>query len=218
MPQQINLYDEALRPRRERWRAVHGLWVVAAVLLVAGGLSYSLQSVARQRAEAAAQLERQMNSERELQARNGGIASGPSGAPPADAELERLRQLDASQRRVQQLLDAQLGSGSPGYTPFFLALSRQAHGALWITGFAVSADGGALEIQGRMTDASVLPDYLRRLNTEPQFRGRRFEQLSLRTLGDGEGAGLTEFVLRSQPLSGAAATGAVVAAAGGLAR
>ncbi|OYU72850.1 MAG: hypothetical protein CFE45_38945, partial [Burkholderiales bacterium PBB5] len=52
----------------------------------------------------------------------------------------------------------------------------------------------------RMTDASVLTDYLRKLNAEPRFKGRPFAQLTLRGT-DNNGAALpyTEFALRSTP-------------------
>lgn len=190
MPQQINLYDDTLRPRREPWRAAQAVWAVAGVLALGLAATAALESAARARLAEAERLERQLDAER---------LAAPAVVPTSPAEeLERLRRRDAAQRRVQAELDAQWARAAAGYTPFLMALSRQAHPALWITGFGVSADGAALEIQGRMTDAGVLPDYLRRLNGEAQFKGRRFEQLSVRVLATPEAAGATEFVLRSE--------------------
>jgi len=202
MAQQINLYDATLRPRRERWRAVHGFWAVGGVLVVTFALSAGMKALAAHRLAQAEQLEQQLAAERSRIDRLGqGQAGG--GLSARIAELERLRSLDAGQRRVKSALEAQAGTRQAGYTPYFEALSHQANPSLWITGLSVAADGEGLEIQGRMTDAAALPGYLRRLDQEPQFKGRRFAQLSLKSAGARDAAvadpGYTEFVLRSQP-------------------
>lgn len=206
MVQQINLYDASLRPSRERWRAAHGLWLAGGTLAVALALSAALDAWSSRRLAQAGQIEQQLAAERQLHERNGG---GADANRARVAELERLRALDAGQRRVHALLDSQAAGRKDGYSPYFLALSRQAHEALWITGFGVGGDGEALEIQGRMVDAAVLPDYLRKLTREPQFKGRSFAQLSLHAAtaqGDATAAaGYTEFVLRSSAPAGATA-------------
>ncbi|MEW6703921.1 MAG: PilN domain-containing protein [Pseudomonadota bacterium] len=203
MTQQINLHHDGLRTQRQRWRAVHGLWMAGGVLLAGWALASALDAVSARRAAQAQALVQQAAAERaQLVAKTAQAA--PAGA---QAELERLRAHDAAQRRVQAALAAQAAGRVEGYTPYFLALSRQAQPALWITGFSVGADGQALEIQGRMTDAAVLPAYLRRLNGEAQFKGRSFAQLNLRTPEPREDApaAFTEFLLRSQAAGAEAA-------------
>jgi Tfp pilus assembly protein PilN len=222
MVQQINLYDPALRPRRERWRAVHGLWFVGATLVAAYGLAHGLDAWSARRAQQAGQLTATAAEQRQLLQANGGLGAGDALRQRA-AELEHLRALDAAQRRVQGLLDAELGRHAAGYTPYFVALSHQAQPDVWITGLSIDADGDALEIAGGLTDAAALPGYLRALDQEPQFKGRRFAQLSVKALPhapDGSG-GYTAFVLASQPGNGTAAatrTGldALMSAAGAL--
>lgn len=204
MVQQINLYDDALRPQRQRWRAAHGLWVVGGTLVLAWGLSLVMDALTARRGAEAERLEAQATVQRGLSARNGGVAGASGSIEARNAELQRLRTLEAGQHKVHDALDREAGKGRDGYSQYFLALSRQAHPSLWITGFGVGADGQSLEIRGRMTDAAVLPDYLRKLNNEPQFKGRSFEQLTIRAAADPRDASLaapwTEFVLRSQPL------------------
>jgi hypothetical protein len=192
MAQQLNLYHPSMRPRREGWRAVHALWAVAGTLGTALALSSALQIWTVHQDRKAQAVEREVASQRaSLEARRAGAGDDTR---QRVAELERLRAVEAAQRRVRELLDAQGTRTVAAYTPYFVALSRQARGTLWITGLSVSADGQALELQGRMSDAAALPDYLRRLNAEPQFKGRSFAQLHLKA-----GDGYTEFVLRSQP-------------------
>jgi Tfp pilus assembly protein PilN len=200
MVQQINLYHDALKPHRERWRAAHGLWVAGGTLALGWAIALAQDALSARRLAEAQQLKQQAATERAGLSGNSALIAAAPGSQ-AQAELERLRQLDAAQRRVRDALEAQAGSGTQGYTPYFTALSRQAQPTLWITGFSVSADGQGLELQGRMTDPAVLPGYLRKLNGEAQFKGRSFAQLSLKTAEAGADApaGFTEFQLRSQP-------------------
>ena len=52
-----------------------------------------------------------------------------------------------------------------------------------------------------MADPRLLPDYLRRLNAEPLFKGREFSQLSVKAVeaSPTSAGGYTEFALRGQP-------------------
>ena len=115
------------------------------------------------------------------------------------AVSQRLRALEDHQQRVRAALASGAAGAPDGYTPYLKALSRQAQSSLWITGFAVAAEGDAIELEGRMLHASVLPGYLRRLNAEERFNGRPFAQLQLHTPDSGSEAGFTAFTLRSQP-------------------
>jgi hypothetical protein len=48
-----------------------------------------------------------------------------------------------------------------------------------LTAFAYDAASGSMEIHGRTVDPALLPEYIRRLNKEPAFRGRAFAALKL---------------------------------------
>jgi len=193
MAQQLNLFDPRLAPPSLPFSARHGLSALAAIALITvlgvQGLRW-----AAQRAGAQAQaLDAEMAP---LQARRQAVMA--SGAASASGELAQLRTLETGQRRIAVALASGLAGASEGPADYLVALARQASGALWITGFAVSDDGKAVELEGRMTDAAVLSDYLRSLNAEPRFKGRPFAQLSLKSV-DSSGTGMpyTEFSLRS---------------------
>jgi Tfp pilus assembly protein PilN len=197
MAQQINLMHAGLVRRNEPFNSAHGAFaLVAAVALVAAAAA-ALQWQAQRRAEQAAALERDTVA---LQGRMLALSTMPS-VSPAAAELQRLRQAEAGQRQVRAALDSGSAGRAQGYADFFSALARQAQPALWLTGFSIAADGVALELQGRMTDPRLLPDYLRRLNTEPLFKGREFSQLNLKSVDASAAAsgGYTEFALRGLP-------------------
>jgi hypothetical protein len=187
MAQQLNLLDAALQPQRDWLDAGHGLALLALILCASAALSAALQWQAGRAVPVPTALPA-------LPA-----AATANAAAELQAELERLRALEQHQQRVRAALASGAAGAPDGYTPYLKALSRQAQGSLWITGFAVAAEGDAIELEGQMLDAAVLPGYLRQLNAEERFNGRPFAQLQLRTLDEGTNAGHTEFVLRSLP-------------------
>lgn len=197
MAQQINLLDPALMPRPDALSAVRGLMAAGAVLLLSGVAAAALQWAAAADAGKASVSQQQLAAQR---AKAGSIADTQA----LQAQIAQLRAMEASQRRVRSQIDDGPAGRGEGYAAFFAALSRQAHPALWITGFAVSADGHGLELSGRMLDSAALPDYLRHLNAEPLFKGRPFAALDLKAVDPSPGATpaaapYTEFALRSQP-------------------
>lgn len=202
MSQQINLYDDALRPRRVPFGAAHALMAAGGTLAATGVLALGLGQFAQgsqQRAQAAttatAPLQQQV-----LAAAQAASATAPD---QVRSETERLRRFEAGQQRVATLLDGGALGSRQGPSETFVALARQAHPSLWITAVSVSEDGRHVDLEGRMTDPGVLPDYLRRLQREPLFQQRAFAQLRLAAVEPAAGAAgatpYTEFTLRSQP-------------------
>ena len=195
MAQQLNLLEARFAPKALRATARQGLWTMAVVLLLgwlgAQGLHWAADSAQAGTRSAQADLG-------VLRARMATPAASAPTSTSALGELAQLQAQDSGQRRIQGALDAGVAGHREGYADYLVALSRQASDRLWITGFSVAEDGGAIALEGRMTDASALSHYLRRLNAEDRFKGRPFAQLSLKSV-DGQGAPLlyTEFALRS---------------------
>lgn len=193
--QHINLLDASLLPPKARYtsgQGLAGLAVIALGLLVAGlGLRWAAAGQARE----AAALQQSLPA---LQAQVATPLPLQATADEQARQISAFRQEEAALQQLQQVLDSG-GAGRPdGYADYLLALSRQgARGsnALWITGFKVLPDG-QLELQGRMSEARALPDYLRRLNEEPLFRGRSFAQLSVKA-----GDSFSEFLLMASASS-----------------
>jgi hypothetical protein len=198
MPQHINLIDANLLPRRERFASAGAALVMGATLAVSIALALGLNAMSAQATAEAAASEQALAA---LQARVATVGTAQPSRPAA--ELARLRAVEAGQRRIRTALDAGQAGGVQGYSEYLLALSRQTRGNLWLTAFSVAPDGRALELGGRMTDPRQLPDYLKRLNAEPLFKGREFAQLSLKAIEPasaietGSGPTYAEFALRA---------------------
>ncbi len=203
MAQQLNLFDARFAPKPARFSARQGATAMAVVLLLSLGGAQGLRWQARQVEAEARELTRQLEPVKALRMALAASAAPEPGAETG-AELAQLRELDAGQRRIAAALAAGVAGVREGHADYLEALARRASGALWITGFSISDDGSAIELVGRMTDASVLTDYLRSLNAEPRFKGRPFAQLSLKSM-DSAGLPYTEFALLSRPAGSSAA-------------
>jgi len=205
VPQHINLLDPSLRRQREWLGSFAGLAALVATLCVSVALAFGLRVKTSQ---AVAQAQAAEASLADLQARSAAVASTSASNPAAT--LARLRAVENGQERVRAAFNSGQVGITQGYSAHLLALSRQMQGKLWLTDFSVEPDGRSLELGGRMTDPRELPNYLKRLNAEPLFRGREFAQLSLKAMVPGSTADSTrsaenvgpdyaEFVLRTAP-------------------
>ena len=173
MAQQINLYDPALRPQRDAFTAQASLlWALgAAVLAVAAAAALNMATPNNAALPTVAAGP----------AAPGDAASAPALPLSASAtELQRLRDFETHQRRVQVAIqDGGLGARN-GHAEYLRALARQAQPQVWLTGFSIKPETHALEIDGQTLDPSALPAYLRRLNSEERFKGRPFAHLHIR--------------------------------------
>lgn len=191
--QQLSLIDPASQMQQNQaWGAQQGVrWVaLAAAVCLVGGVALKVVAA---RAESAAQ-----QAEAAMQVMQRNLATPESAA--VIKELETLRHREAVQNHMRDVLTGSMSSSSFGYSDFLTALGRQPQSGLWITGLSIQGDGSDVALTGRMTDPAVLPMYLRKLEQEERFRGRRFAQLELRSLGEQDNApeGVTEFVLRGK--------------------
>ena len=213
--QHLNLLDESMRPRRERFQGTDGLKALLALAAVLVLADVGLNVAAAREARAARDAQQALIA---LQATPSGAGSAP--APDKVAELASLQSRYASRQQVQGAIQSGAAGSLQGYSAYLVALARQSHNLggrpLWITELAVAPDGNGLDLQGRMTDPRVLPDYLNLLNDEPLFRGRAFAQVSLKALpqpgdldglvGNAPAAGstgpaVTEFALHATPVA-----------------
>jgi hypothetical protein len=179
MSRHINLYDPGLR-RQRHWLTAANLAIAAtAMLLLLFVWGYWARSETRRLEAEAAALADQVSA---LQKQTVALGAELAGRKP-DAKLEQdlvaLRALLGNHQEILAMLDRGLGAQTGGYAEYLRGLARQTPGGLWLTGFAVSAGGNAMEIRGRTLEPSLLPEYIRRLNAERAFQGRSFAELQV---------------------------------------
>lgn len=185
MSQEINLLNPDLRPKFD-WLAFRPL--AAAVLLVAILVAAGYVH-ARYRADAAL-LEQRAASARlsALQQHIQELQSALAGRQPSPSlirDIEYLSAETARRRHVLKLAEEAAAGGDGGRADVMRGFSRQVTGGVWLTGFAIGNAG--IDIRGRLLDPGLLPAYIRRLNGEPAFRGRRFAALDMQEGGQPAG-------------------------------
>ena len=191
--QQLKLVDDpGADDASGSWGAVMGLrlaGLAAAIGLLAGGALTIMASQAGGRVQ---QVEAELANLQRL-------ATAPE-ASNVTRELDELRRREVMQTQLREVLQGRMSSASMGYSDFLVALGRQSQAGLWITNLRVRGDGRDVELTGRMTNPSALPQYLRRLEQEDRFKGRRFAQIEMRDIGEGDKVpvGVTEFTLRGR--------------------
>lgn len=184
MSQQINLLLPALRPRRN-WLAlpvVLGLALagVAAVGAVAAWERYQVHTLSQHQLQADTEIRAL---QQQIQAFGQTLASRKPNAALV-AEIDRLNEFLQQREAALRLVEAgQLPAGAAGHSSLMRGFARQALDGVWLTGFSFAGDEA--EIHGRLTDPSLLPQYIRRLNGEPVFQGRRFATLDMKEGGAG---------------------------------
>ena len=179
MSQQINLYNAAFRPKKQLLTPKLVAIVAAALLAVlaaAAGLSY--QRAASQALAASAAQAALTAAQAQLDAaRLASNARKPSAS--LQAEVAQTRSLLAMRDEVLNVVGQGLGEPGSGFGDYLRGLSRQSQEGLWIRGFGVDAGGGNMSLTGRTVDKSLLPGYVRRLNSEKAFAGKSFSGLKM---------------------------------------
>jgi hypothetical protein len=177
MSQNINLYDSALRVRRDWLSAkVAAIGFTIVVLTIAGSasvLSWQVGELDKQVRVGDEQSKTQQTAMLEL-------SKQVAAAKPDGRLLNDLSATQASleQRRsaLQMLNGGGLGN-TAGYSPTLEAFARQSLMGLWLTG--VTLNHRDMAIRGRALDPELVPTYLLRLNHEQALQGRSFRALEI---------------------------------------
>jgi len=195
MKQQINLYDESLRPKRPPLsfqRLIQAGAVLLALLLAATAL---LAWSGARKADEVLALRQQRDS---LQARVAELDARfppPREDPALKAAVDRrLAELTAKQRFLAGFTPQALGA-TDGFSPVLRALARRPLDGLWLREIALRGDG-TMGLKGGAMRPEAVPAFVRRLGQEPIFIGRQFRTLRIGTAGDAPG--LLEFSLQSR--------------------
>jgi hypothetical protein len=201
MRQQINLYDPALRARREwltaKW-LLNGLGVMIVVLGLYGGeLRWENQRLTEEANRVGAELAQRQAEVARLEEE---LARSKVGSE-TEAALRQAEAALQARERVREALDSGALGSSEGFAEFLRAFARQARDGLWMVGLQMAEGGRSITLEGRTLDPDRIPGYIRGLNGEPMLRGRSFEAMSVRLVGEDEKPAT------ARPASGDAAVG-----------
>jgi len=180
MSQQINLYEDRLRPRHELATARNLAVCASVVLVLVTALAWWTNSDAKRKTEAAASVQKQLAEEQKNLADLAKVMAERKVSPALVSERDSLKAVLAQRQEVMTVLDSgQLGN-TAGFSALMTGFARQTLTDLWLTGFTVTMGGEGIEIHGRLFDPAKLPAYVQGLSAEPVFQGRRFAALEMR--------------------------------------
>ena len=180
MSQQINLILPELRPRFD-WLALPVVAGVAIALLL---LVVTVGAIGNMSSRALRDRDSEMSQSLALlqqQVQTLGQSVALRKENPALAQELEVQQLAVEQRReVVKVISQGKADEASSYSVLMEGFGRQVKDGVWLTAFGFQ--GQAIEIRGRLTDSSLLPAYIAKLNDEPSFSGRKFAALDMKAV------------------------------------
>lgn len=190
MTRQINLYNPALRPRRE-WLTGYSLLKAIGVMIVLLGLYGGvLHRQNQQLSEEASRVVVEIGRQQAELARLDEDLAQRKVSGETQAALQRAEAALLGRQRVREALESGALGSAEGFAEFLRAFARQTQEGLWMTGLQMAEGGRNITLQGRTLNPDQIPGYIRGLNGEPTLRGRSFEAMSVRLVGEEDGQGL----------------------------
>lgn len=179
MRQQINLFQEVLRPKRVRWSSRQlnrAMLVTVSVMLVLELVGFWQTWSLKQELLTAEQTLKSKTTELKT-------AELQYPRPQEDQRLvQRVKQLDEELRQKQQILgilsDGQYGN-LHGFAEHLVGLSKQHVEGIWLTRIFIDQGGKQLGLSGGSLKPELVPQFLQRLGGEPGFAGKEFKTFSL---------------------------------------
>ncbi|WP_416398965.1 hypothetical protein [Allohahella sp. A8] len=181
--QQVNLYTEAFRPKRDWFSAASLAWFLG--IFIALVLAYSAvlmwqdsvgdaELLALQPESTRLQLEvSQLTEQLEQRARDTGLQA------KQQTLQQRLQNTNLLLGTIQGRLLNERADAS--FSAIMIALGKHTTGALWLEDIVIKDSGARLQLAGQTAEPQSLPQYLQALGKEAAFAGRAFNgfQLSL---------------------------------------
>jgi len=179
MRQQVNLYQEALRPKRILWSSkqfAKGVVLVISIMLILDAFGY-WQNWSQKRLLVSA--------EQALKAKQAELKVTET-KYPRPQEDQRLRERVAhlgdellQKQRIVSILSEGAYGNTHGFADYLTSLSRQHVDGIWLTRIALNKGGRQLSLSGGALKPELVPQLLQRLGGEPSFAGKEFKTFLL---------------------------------------
>lgn len=199
--QQINLYQEQFRIRRDPFDARHlGVGFLLLVLALAGASAW-LQQQADEVAVRAAALERERDRlEQQVLAMRAQLEEHRDEAVDGDDRVTRLRRELAAKQRVLEYLESGPMAQRDGFSAHLAGLSRRVIDDLWFDRVVFEQGGRKLRFEGHSLQADGVPRMIAALAEEEVYAGHVFRTLIIER--SEEANRRVDFVLASDVPSG----------------
>jgi hypothetical protein len=179
MSQQINLFNPVFLRQKHYFSALAMLQALA--LIVLGVLAIYGYEARQNRVleRAAADTERHLTERRTQLVAFSKQFSDQSASKALAAELDGMEARLLERKSLLGDVRSGVGGDVQGYSRYLGALARAHVAGIWLTGLEIGGKSGDLVIKGRALDGALVPAYIRALNREEPFGGRRIGELRL---------------------------------------
>lgn len=179
MSQQINLFNPIFRKQKKYFSSVTMLQALGVICLacalLAADAARRTQALKAQAAATDATLLARQEKLAAFRVQFAPRQKSPTLAAEISAAQEELAMLTSAAATV-----ARGGFGdTAGYSAYFKAFARQSFEGLWLTNLQVASGGARLAVQGNVLQAQLVPQYMRRLSSEPVMQGKSFASMEI---------------------------------------
>lgn len=175
--QQVNLYQDELRPQKLKYSSRLLLQVCVVLLITMSAASvFKYVQLQQQQAELVTAKENNKNALAELAKLQAEFAKVKKDKSLLQQVAEKNKELSNKQKVLKILSQDKFGN-TDGFIQHISGLARQRIEGLWLTQIRIASGGSDLALQGSTLKSSLLPKYLQRLSDEKAFSGTEFESL-----------------------------------------
>jgi hypothetical protein len=177
--QQINLFNPIFRKQKKYFSSTTMLQALAIICVACALLVADAARRSRALQAQAASIDALLLSSQER------LADFRVRYAPRQKSAALVTEIAAAQVELAMLANAQAtitrgGFGDTrGFSGYFRAFARQSIEGLWLTGLDIAAGGQRLGVHGNAMQAELVPQYMRRLGTEPVMQGKAFSSLEI---------------------------------------
>ena len=175
--QQVNLYQDELRPKKLNYSAVmltQLCVILVVVFAVATGFIYF--QLQQHQMKLALSQQKQKSAMSSLQKIQTELSLRKKDATLAKRIVDRTKELSSKQKVLNILSRDEFGN-TKGFIEHVSGLARQRIEGLWLTKIRIASGGTNVSLTGTTNQPSLLPKYLQRLSAEKAFAGTEFESL-----------------------------------------
>ena len=177
MIQQINLYQDVFQKKQQKPALVYILIGIVSTLLVLLGLSVylvlGLNTIKNKLESSKNQLS---NAQSALTLLQKNVPKQQVDTAITD-EIDRLQNNLSSLSKAINLLTDKKSDQTQGFSRYFTALADQSNANVWLNYISIKAKTDDLILKGSSFNPSKIPALLQRLQLEPVFQGKTFENL-----------------------------------------
>ena len=194
--QQINLYQEQFRVRRDPLDARHLGAALLLLVIALGAGSVWLHQRAGEAAERVAAAERERDRlEQQVLALRARLEERQAEATGAVDKAARLREELAAKRRVLEYLESGPIARRDGFSGHLEGLARQVVDELWFDRIVFELGGSKLRLEGHSLHPEGVPKMIAALGEEAAYAGHAFRSLVIERPADADWR--VDFVLSS---------------------